>query len=212
MPLLASHTLILTHSLACLTTSSILLTNPTLITSSSPLWLIGEAMHIRETPSFSQASEPVAALALILAVLAIVEGTFAASLSVVSTTKKADGQGGGVQAFAEKAAILHHAQGLWMVVSTVKTLVFGVLVMGSYLSTAREGGGMGYVVPVVDERGPGWFGLGMLNNRVTFVGAFVEMLFWGYLWTTLKDEQRELARRIKVKREEIQEKGDEAWD
>ncbi|ERF69842.1 hypothetical protein EPUS_09058 [Endocarpon pusillum Z07020] len=206
MPLLASHTLILTHSLACLTTSSILLTNPILITSSPPLWLIGEAMHIRETPSFSQPSEPVAALALMLAVLAVVESTFAGGLSV-STTKKADGQS--VQAFAEKAAILHHAQGLWMVVSTVKTLVFGVLVMGSYLGTAREAG-IGYVVP--GDRGLGWFGLRMLNNRVTFVGAFAEMLFWGYLWTALKDEGRELAGRIKVKREEIQEKGDEAWD
>ncbi len=92
-----------------------------------------------------------------------------------------------------------------MMVATVKTLGFGLVVMGSYLS--REGEGM-----QVDNGGPGWWGLGMLNNRVTFVGAFVEMLFWGYLWTTLKDEGRDLAGRIKVKREEIQEKGDADWD
>lgn len=205
MPLLPSHTLILTHSLACLTTSFVLLTNPSLITSSAPVWLIGEAMHIRETPSFSHPSEPVAALALALAVLAIVESVFAGSLA---SRKKAEA-GQSVQAFAEKAAILHNTQGQWMTVSTAKALLFGILVMYSYLTTPREEG-MGYIVPV--DRSAGRFGLGMLNNRVAFVGSFAEMLFWGYLWTTLKDEVRELAGRIKVKREEIREKGDEDWD
>lgn len=36
-------------------------------------------------------------------------------------------------------------------------------------------------------------GLGLLVNRVVFAGAFVEMLFWGYIYSTLREESRELA-------------------
>ena len=210
MPFLPSYTLILTHSLTCLTISFILSTNPSLVTSSAPIWLIGEAMHIRETPTFSLPSEPLAALALILAVLAFVESVFAGTLAAASTSAKKGGEAAqSLQAFAEKAAVLHNAQAQWMMISSAKALGFGLLVMYSYLTTGR-GEGVRYVVPL--GLGTGRWGLGMLNNRVAFVGAFAEMLFWGYLWTNLKDEERELASRIKVKREEIREKGDGDWD
>jgi Increased loss of mitochondrial DNA protein 1 len=96
-----------------------------------------------------------------------------------------------------------------MMIATAKSLAFGLLVMYSYLTSPREQG-MGYIVPV--EKNAGSLGLGQLNNRVTFMGAFMEMLFWGYLWTTLKEERRELATRIKGRREEAREKGDEDWD
>jgi Increased loss of mitochondrial DNA protein 1 len=166
---------------------------------------MGEAMHISETTSFSLPSEPLGSLALILAVLAIVESVFAANLGSVS--KREAGQS--IQAFAEKAAILHNAQGQWMTISTTKTLLFGLLVLYSYLTTSSEQG-MGYIVPVDKSAGP--LGLGMLNNRVAFVGTFVEMLFWGYLWTTLKDEVRQLGASIKAKRDEMRENGEEDLD
>lgn len=220
MPLLASHTLVLAHTLTLLATSTILLTNPSLLTSSAPIWLIGEAMHIRDTPSFSLPSEPLAGLALVLAVLAVVEGVFAGGLATgqtnPSSAKSRDaadmnvvGGGGGVsiQAFAERAAVLHSVQGGWVTVSTIQALAFGLLVMYSYLTSPREQG-MGYVVQV--ERGGGL--LGMLNNRVIFVGVFAEMLFWGHLWTVLKEEARELAGRIAARREEGRQRGEEDWD
>ncbi len=209
MPLLPSRTLILAHSLACLTTSFIFLTNPSLLSTSAPIWLIGEAMHIRQTPSFSLPSEPLAALALIIAVLAVVESVFAGNLAGLGPSTKKGEAGRGVQAFAEKAAILHNAQGQWMMISTVKALSFGLLVLYCYLTSPREEG-MGYVVPV--DKGAGPLGMGMLNNRVAFVGSFAEMLFWGYLWTTMKEETGELAARIKVKREELRVRGDGDWD
>lgn len=81
----------------------------------------------------------------------------------------------------------------------------GGLVLYSYLATPRVRH-VGYMAPV--DISAGVLGLGMLNNRITFVGAFTEMLFWGYLWTTLKDEVRDLAARIKVKREDMREKGE----
>lgn len=227
MPLLGSSTLLLTHSLALLLTSFILLSQPALLTSSAPVWLLGEAMHIRDTPSFSSPSEPLAGLALLAAVLALIEGVFAAGLGAVPTSLRpaagsrreigaADGgvsegrvaSSSDIRSFAEKVAVLHAMQGRWMAISMIQCLGFGLLVMVSYLTSPREQV-MGYVVPV--ERGQGWLGLGMLNNRVVFVGALVEMLFWGYLWTVLKEEAGDLARMIKLKRGEGREKGNDDW-
>jgi Increased loss of mitochondrial DNA protein 1 len=209
MPLISSHILILAHSLTCLTTSFILFSNPPLITSSAPVWLLGEAMHIKDTRSFSLASEPLAALALLLTVLAVVESVFAGSLVGLGSFAKRGDSGRSIQAFAEKAAILHNVQGQWMMISTAKTLVFGLLVMYSYL-TSRRGQGMGYIIP--PESNAGGLGLSMLNNRVVFVSMFTEMMFWGYLWTVLKEEKKDLASGIKVRKEEEREKGHEAWD
>ena len=65
MPLLSSYLLITTHALTTLTTSYLLLTRPSIIVSSSPVWVLGESMHIRPPPvSFSVPSEPIAAAAL----------------------------------------------------------------------------------------------------------------------------------------------------
>lgn len=34
--------------------------------------------------------------------------------------------------------------------------------------------------------------IGMLANRVTFTFALTDMLFWGYLWSALREEAREV--------------------
>lgn len=36
--------------------------------------------------------------------------------------------------------------------------------------------------------------LGVLANNVTFAIGMVDMLFWGYLYTTIKEERREVLR------------------
>ncbi|OCT46001.1 hypothetical protein CLCR_00508 [Cladophialophora carrionii] len=51
-------------------------------------------------------------------------------------------------------------------------------------------------------------GFGLLANRVTFTAALVDMLFWGYLWTVLKDEGREVAKAL-ARRREFEDDGDE---
>jgi hypothetical protein len=49
-------------------------------------------------------------------------------------------------------------------------------------------------------------GVVLLANRVTFTAGLADMLFWGYLWTVLKDEGREigglLARRREIEEED----------
>lgn len=40
----------------------------------------------------------------------------------------------------------------------------------------------------------------LLANRVTFTVGLTNMLFWGYLWTTLKDEGREIGKLLARRR------------
>lgn len=162
-------------------------------------------MHIRETPSFSLPSEPVASLALILAVLAFVESVLAGNLGDISPSSMRGGASASLHDYVARAAILQSAQGQWMLVSAGKALTYGALVMYSYLVGPREQG-VANVIPA--QRNAGRWGIGLLNNRVTFTAAFMEMLFWGYLWTVLQEEGRELAVKIQKLREEARDTGD----
>jgi hypothetical protein len=247
MTLIPSYTLILTHSLTLLVTSAILIVNPSFVTSAAPVWMLGEAMHIRDTAAFSTASEPLACLALVLAVSAIIEALFVDGLigigvnrstssaksntGTTSTSSDSDGVPGdgaalsetGIQAFAERAAILHHAQGQWMSLSTLKTLLYGLTAIFFYLASQRTAAAASPPPSFVgstfasdlDQSSPAgragvWAGLQLLNNRVTFVGALTEMFFAGYLYTVLKEERKELAVRITARRREEDERMERA--
>jgi len=48
----------------------------------------------------------------------------------------------------------------------------------------------------------------LLPNRVTFSAALMDMLFWGYLWTVLKDEGREVGKAL-ARRREIEDEAEE---
>ena len=41
----------------------------------------------------------------------------------------------------------------------------------------------------------------LLSNDVVLTGAMTEMLFWGYTWTVLREEQRQMARLVAGLRE-----------
>jgi len=43
-------------------------------------------------------------------------------------------------------------------------------------------------------------GLLRLANRVTFTAGLADMFFWGYLWTVLKEEAREVGRLLARRR------------
>ena len=46
-------------------------------------------------------------------------------------------------------------------------------------------------------------GLGLLANGAVFTACLADMLFWGYVWTNLKEEGRELAQGIAQRRENV---------
>jgi len=47
----------------------------------------------------------------------------------------------------------------------------------------------------------GWTGLGALSNGLVFTWGFVEMVWWFWVFVTLRDERREMAARKRAERE-----------
>jgi Increased loss of mitochondrial DNA protein 1 len=195
MPLLSSYLLITTHALTTLTASYFLLTHPSLLTASSPVWIIGESMHIRPPPpSFSVPSEPVASAAFILALAALSQLFFVGGLASIDTNKK-ESATAGAGALAEQAAVLHASQASWMSLAATRVFVMGGLAVWIYLLKSERG-----VIIDTDQIG-GVKGMGLLANSVVFTAAMGEMLFWGYVWTVLKEEGSGLAKTVMQGRE-----------
>ena len=231
MVILNTQTLILTHTLSLLTLSFILLTQPAKIASLSLVWLLGEAMHIRSSPSstspssilqksrgnlgaggFDSVTDPIAALALVLAVMGIAEGIWAGGLESGSQDLDFDGSDAKARgarmvtaprkagAVGEALAVRLAMLGQWSVLATVKSLGFGAWVVYAYLSSMgrleREANGQ----EEVRRAGIGG-GVDALNNRLVFAAAFVEMMFWGFVWRGIKKERGELLARVVKARE-----------
>jgi hypothetical protein len=195
MPLLGSHLLITTHALTALAASYLLLTRPSILTASSPVWIIGESMHIRPPPaSFSIPSEPIAAAALVLALAALSQLFFVSGLASIDTTSNKK-ENAGAGALAEQVAVLRASQASWMSLAATRVFVMGGLVMWIYLLKSDRG-----LIINTDTVG-GVKGMGLLANSVVFTAAMGEMLFWGYLWTVLKEEGSGLAKTVMQGRE-----------
>lgn len=88
--------------------------------------------------------------------------------------------------------------------SAVRVLLEGVFVAYMYLFYSTR-----YNARIAaGEQDVGVFGL--LANRVVFTVAMADMLFWGYMWTVLRDEAREVAGLVQKRRvmeEEMEMKG-----
>jgi hypothetical protein len=196
MPLLSSYLLITTHALAAITGSYLLLTRPSLIVSSSPVWILGESMHIRPpAPSFSVPSESIAAVAFALALAAISQLFFVGGLASIDANSSKAKVNGGAGTLAEQAAIQRASQSSWMSLAATRVFVMGGLAMWIYLAKSDSG-----VITGSDAIG-GIKGIGLLANSVVFTAAMGEMLFWGYVWTVLKEERSGLAKTVMQGRE-----------
>jgi hypothetical protein len=196
MPLLSSYLLITTHALAALTASYLLLTRPSLIASSSPVWILGESMHIRPPlPSFSVPSEPIAAAAFALALAALSQLFFVGGLASIDTNSSKAKENGGAGALAEQVAVQRASQSSWMSLAATRVFVMGGLAMWIYLMKSNSG------MVIGSDTVDGVNGLGLLANSAVFTAAMGEMLFWGYVWTVLKEERSGLAKTVMQGRE-----------
>ena len=88
----------------------------------------------------------------------------------------------------EKVYRLRYAQNQWMGLAAVRVLLMGLLVMWMYLFQGERRGGY-----MRTSAKMGSSGFTLLANRAVFTAAMVDMLFWGYLWTNIREEGRELA-------------------
>ncbi|ETI26912.1 hypothetical protein G647_10011 [Cladophialophora carrionii CBS 160.54] len=166
-----------------------------------------------------------ALLAVILVGYAVTIFLFAGDLTLPSTAAPpASSRGGGGKAssgsgasvttvaasssrYGEQVHTLLTAQSRWLSLAGLHVLGSSGLVAWIYLfhSQAHH-----YSPATTGQSLPSssLSGFGLLANRVTFTAALVDMLFWGYLWTVLKDEGREVAKAL-ARRREFEDDGDE---
>lgn len=159
-------------------------------------------MHIREPSSTwsSAPSEPIAAASLVLALSALTQGFFASGLAGVEIAKGKGKLTGKAEAgeLGEKVYRLRYTQSQWMAVAGVRVLIMGWLVMWAYLFHGDRSRGSRYGMK-------GMSGFALLANRAVFSAAMTDMLFWGYLWTNIREEGRELAMAVSRLRDQSEE-------
>jgi hypothetical protein len=257
MPFLSSSLLLRTRSLALVTFAYYLLTAPSQLLSSTPIWLLGESMSLRpasyapEPPPHDSLSgsssttsnrlsslitgrgaananasaerELCALLAVILLVYAGMNFLFAGDLTTLpppsaasrsssrdakaaSGSKSSGGAGMSMspRRYAEQVHTLLTAQARWLTLAGLHVLGSSVLVAWIYLfHSDPHSQSHSQSLPSSSLSG-----FALLANRVTFTAALVDMLFWGYLWTVLKDEGRDVAKAL-ARRREFEDDGDE---
>ncbi|ETN38691.1 uncharacterized protein HMPREF1541_06728 [Cyphellophora europaea CBS 101466] len=98
----------------------------------------------------------------------------------------------------EDLAVLSASQNAWMALAVVRVAVEGVLVAWVYVTQGRREV-LGRVRGVGGTMGLGGLGAessvgANLGNQVVFSVALADMLFWGYLWTVVREERRSVFR------------------
>ena len=82
-----------------------------------------------------------------------------------------------------------------MSLAATRVFVMGGLAMWIYLMKSDRG-----IIIDTDTVG-GIKGVALLANSVVFTAAMGEMLFWGYVWTVLKEEGSNMAKTVMQGRE-----------
>lgn len=103
--------------------------------------------------------------------------------------------------YGEELHTLYTAQSRWLTLAGVRVLGSSGLVFWIYMFHSHGKSSLGFSGGEVARQG-----IALLANRVTFTLALSDMLFWGYLWTVLKDEGRQVAVGVARRREEEEER------
>ncbi|KAH0842532.1 hypothetical protein FOPE_07617 [Fonsecaea pedrosoi] len=96
---------------------------------------------------------------------------------------------------AEELHTLLTAQSRWLTLSAIHVLASSTLVFWIYMFHSHSASSAPVSSTFPSDSGTSLLsGLNLLPNRVVFTIGLADMLFWGYLWTVLKEEGREVAK------------------
>ena len=234
MPLLSSPTLLRIHALSLLYTSYSLLFSPTQFLTHPSLTLLGQSMRLPPaafqpyantlTGTVPQVSAAVAEicglLGLVLGCLAMMELVAAGGLGVGGELRGA-GEGGGAEGkgrargpkgevvskerMGEALAVLSAAQNHWMTLAFLRVVLQGGLCIWAYLVVGGRdllGLRTGVMSSIKEESGSLKL---VLGNQVVFTVALMDMLFWGWVWSVIREERREVLRGVQSWKEGVEE-------
>ncbi|EYE99498.1 uncharacterized protein EURHEDRAFT_490387 [Aspergillus ruber CBS 135680] len=193
MALLSSKTLIQGHALFLFLLAVYLTKSPNIIIESDLVFMLGELLHIDAAPSFSRPQSPFALCGILLVADALVDLVLITKIptinEIIATAEASRYQSsvttpGVMRAnpFVTRLATLYSE--IWTLLSASRFCLFFAVSFFVYQSNPVAWG---------VETGSG---LDQLKNRVVFTYGFMEMMFWLWIYLTLREERQELVSRF----------------
>jgi uncharacterized membrane protein len=122
---------------------------------------------------------------------------------LVGFTTSSDGQreARSKERWGEETHTLLSAQARWLTLSGLHVLGSAVTVVWIYLFHSHRAAAQTPVGKATMNDMGLRESFSLLANGVTFTAALMNMLFWGYLWSVIRDEGREVAEAVMRRRE-----------
>ncbi|KAL2857748.1 increased loss of mitochondrial DNA protein 1 [Aspergillus pseudoustus] len=221
MGLLSSKTLIKAHALFLFTLAVYLTKSPEVITESDVVFMLGEFLQLDTTPTFSRPQSPFAICGILLVADALIDLILVTKIphinEILAMAEAARSQAPSSingparirsNPFIARLASLYSE--IWTLLSASRFCLFfavsffiyqskpdawGVLGGSNGAGPAATGPGSSFSFGLESKTG-GLTGLDQLKNRVVFTYGFMEMMFWFWIFLTLREERQEIATRF----------------
>ncbi|KAL2828684.1 increased loss of mitochondrial DNA protein 1 [Aspergillus cavernicola] len=206
---LSSKTLIKAHALFLFTLAVYLTKSPEVITESDMVFMLGEFLQLDASPSFSRPQSPFAMCGILLVADALIDLILVTkvphineilAMAEAARSQAPDSVSGGSGSgstmnirsnpFVARLASLYSE--IWTLLSACRFCLFFAVSFFIYQSKPAAWG----VSPAVAASQGGLSGLDHLKNRVVFTYGFMEMMFWFWIFLTLREERQEIAVRF----------------
>ncbi|KAL2215635.1 increased loss of mitochondrial DNA protein 1 [Thermoascus aurantiacus ATCC 26904] len=224
MGLLSSKTLIRAHALFLFILAVYLTRSPEVITDSDVVYMIGEAMRIDISPTFSRPQSPFALCGVLLVADALVDLIFVTKVPQINELLARADAAAAVASASASASISSRSSnnnnnnGNGVVVpgetgattaAVVRANPFTARIAALYseiwtlLAASRFCLFFAVSLFIYQSKPGAWgvrtegsSGLDQLKNRVVFTYGFMEMTFWLWILITLREERQETAARL----------------
>ncbi|KAL3489180.1 increased loss of mitochondrial DNA protein 1 [Aspergillus germanicus] len=204
MGLLSSKTLIKAHALFLFTLAVYLTKSPEVITESDVVFMMGEFLQLDATPTFSRPQSPFAVCGILLVADALIDLILVTKIphinEILAMAEAARSQAPSSvdgparirsNPFIARLASLYSE--IWTLLSASRFCLFFAVSFFIYQSKADAWGVIG---GATGAGAGGVSGLDQLKNRVVFTYGFMEMMFWFWIFLTLREERQEIAMRF----------------
>ncbi|EAW11159.1 uncharacterized protein ACLA_088480 [Aspergillus clavatus NRRL 1] len=205
MALLSSKTLIRAHALFLFVLAVYLTKSPEAVTESDFIFMVGEMVQIDAAPTLSRPQSPFAMCGILLIADALVDLIILSKVpwinEIIAMAQAARSESavpvpGAMRhnPFLARLASLYSE--IWTLLSAVRFCLFFAVSFFIYQSKPDAWG------VNVTARGTEYSstealsGLDQLKNRVVFTYGFMEMMFWLWIFITLREERQEIATRF----------------
>ncbi|KAL5333766.1 increased loss of mitochondrial DNA protein 1 [Aspergillus crustosus] len=206
MGFLSSKTLIKGHALFLFTLAVYLTKSPEVIVESDVVFMLGEFLQLDASPSFSRPQSPFAMCGILLVADALIDLILVTKIphinEILAMAEAARSQApstvNGVarmrsNPFIARLASLYSE--IWTLLSASRFCLFFAVSFFIYQSKP-DAWGIKFTTPVAGHGSGEVSGLNQLKNRVIFTYGFMEMMFWFWIFLTLREERQEISARF----------------